>query len=78
MAKKTPRPFKAIGMVDPKTGKKVSGDQMIETPGGKKVSAKVYFAALNDFENSVARVNAPMSYAAWVSRRLRSPRKSAP
>jgi hypothetical protein len=53
---KKPRAFRAIEMVDPQTGKRIAPTQMMTTPGGKRVTAKVYFAELNEFEKKLARM----------------------
>ena len=48
--KKKPIEFKAFALKDPKTGKRISPNQILTLPNGKKVKAGEYYAQLNKFE----------------------------
>ncbi|MEO1373015.1 MAG: hypothetical protein AAFW70_01555 [Cyanobacteria bacterium J06635_10] len=54
--KKEPIKFRAFEMKDPKTGKAISPDKILELPNGKKVTAKEYYAELNQLEREFNQI----------------------
>lgn len=54
--KKEPIKFRAFEMKDPKTGKPISPNQILELPNGKKVAAKEYYAELNQLEREFNQI----------------------